>query len=333
MKTIKLDFVGFWKNFDKEHNHFSDILREKFEIEISNEPDFVIVSPLGAPFEYLSYNCVRILFTGEPLVPDFNVFDYAIGFDYLSFPDDKTAGRYYRYPLCLYDHSLLQKISGGLSREEAEKALAAKKYFCNFLYGHRSAKGERDAILSAVQKYKRVESAGSFMNNMPDGTIVPYSEKKMEFLALCKFTIACESISYPGFVTEKLVNPLCYGSVPIYYGNPLVSKEFNPDAMIDLHGFPSFEAGVEKVIEADQNDELYLRMLMAPRFVSEDYLDSMYSGLKDFLFSICSQEPEAAYRRMRFYIQQEHENRLDEYRRFSGSPEYKLFKKLHPKKR
>ena len=164
---------------------------------------------------------------------------------------------------------------------------------------------------------------------MPDGTIVPYSEKKMEFLKLCKFTISCESISYPGFVTEKLANPLCYGSVPIYYGNPLVSKEFNPEAMINLHEYPSFE---ERVIEADRNDELYIRMLMAPRFVSENYMNCMYLGLKDFLFSIFSQGPEEAYRRLRFYIQQEHENRLDEYRRFSASPEYKLFNMLHPKK-
>ena len=43
---------------------------------------------------HLSYNCVKIFFTGESLVPDFNVCDYALGFDYIEFDD-----RYMRLPL------------------------------------------------------------------------------------------------------------------------------------------------------------------------------------------------------------------------------------------
>ena len=332
MKTIKLNFTGFWPNFDKEHNLFCNILREKYEVEITDNPDFLIASPLGAPMEYLKYDCVRILFTGEPLVPDFNIFDYAIGFDYLSFPDSVTTNRYYRYPLCLYDDvEQLKKASKGLTYEEAKETLAAKKYFCNFIYGHQSAKGEREAIFSAIQKYKRVESAGSFLNNMPDGISIPYSEK-MDFLKLCKFTIACESISYPGFVTEKLVNPLYSNSVPIYYGNPLVEKEFNPQAMINLHDYSSLEEGVERVIEVDRDDDLYIRMLMEPKMVSDDYLDNIYSGLREFLLSIFAQDPEAAFRRMRFYFQKQHEEYLKEYRRFRTSLEYRIFKKAHPQK-
>lgn len=332
MKKIRLNFTGFWPNFDKENNLFSNILRERFEIEITDCPDFLIASPLGAPLEYLKYDCVRILFTGEPLVPDFNVFDYAIGFDYLSFPDTITKNRYYRYPLCFYNLERLRQVSKGLTYKEAKDVLEEKRIFCNFIYGHKSAKGEREAILTEIQKYKRVESVGSYLNNTSDGTVIPYSEKKMEYLKLCKFTIACESISYPGFVTEKLVNPLYSNSIPIYYGNPLVSKEFNPHAMINLHDYDSLEKGVERIIEVDQNDDLYLKMLMEPKFISENYLEEMYSGLKEFLFSIFLQEPENAFRRMRFYIQKEHEKCLNEYRQFSNSLGYKIFRKTHPHK-
>ena len=46
MKIIKLDFVGFWPGFDKNSNFFTEILRERYHVEITDEPDFVIVSIL-----------------------------------------------------------------------------------------------------------------------------------------------------------------------------------------------------------------------------------------------------------------------------------------------
>ena len=267
----------------------------------------------------------------EPLAPDFNIFDYAIGFDHISFPDAVAGNRYYRYPLCLYHIERALKTTQGLTLSEAKEVLSAKKYFCNFLYGHCSAKGEREQLLDTIQSYRRVESAGSFMNNMPDGTIIPYSEKKIDFLKLCKFTIACESVSYPGFITEKIINPFYGNSIPIYYGNPLSALEFNSEAIINCHDYSSFEDVLQRVIEVDQNDELYLRMLMMPKFASEDYLQNMYDGLKEFLWNIVSQSPDTAYRRLKYYIQTEHENQLNEYRRFHTSILYRVHRKLRPK--
>ena len=324
MKTI--NFTGFWPGFDKEHNLFTDILRERYDLKISDQPDFLITTPLVDPFSYMQYNCVRILFTGEPLTPDFNVFDYAIGFDHIQFLDSNCENRYYRYPLCFYFKDEVEQHSHGLTYSQAIEALREKKYFCNFIYGHHSAYGEREAIFETLQKYKRVESAGSFWNNMPGGEVVPLTDEKVKFLRLCKFTIACESIRYPGFVTEKITDPVCADSVPIYYGNPMIEKEFNPEAMINLGSFASVEEGLERVVEIDQDDEQYLKMLMAPKMISEDYIDNLYNGLRTFLYRIFDQEKEAAYRRLRFYAQKHHEDCLREYSEFYGSPEYHLFK-------
>ncbi len=326
MKRIKIDFCGFWDGFDKQDNLFLNILKERYEVVISDNPDYLIASVFGQPFSYMNQDCVRILFTGEPLAPDFNVFDYAIGFDNIVFQDKDGESRYYRYPLCFYHYEQVKHYSKGMTYQQARVALKKKIYFCNYIYGHQSAHGEREAIFETLQKYKRVESAGSFMNNMPGGSVVPFTEEKSKFLRLCKFTIACESICYPGFVTEKIVDPICSDSVPIYYGNPMVESEFNPDAMINLLSFSSLEEGLERVIEIDQDDELYIKMLMAPKMVSEAYLDNLYDGLRSFLFRIFDQEKEAAYRRLRFYIQKYHEDCLREYTRLYGSPEYHIFK-------
>lgn len=328
MKTIKINFVGFWNGFNKTNNIFYNALSEKFDVEIHESPDFLFASPLGSPLEYLKYDCVRILFTGEPLAPDFNVFDYAIGFDSIFFPGADGKNRFYRYPLCFNQIARVRKHTQGLTRQEAEARLAEKKYFCNFIYGHRSAHGEREALLDLIQKYKRVESAGSFLNNMPDGKIVPYTEEKMEFLKQCKFTIACESISYPGFITEKIMNPFYSDSIPIYYGNPWSSTEFNSRAIINCHDYPDWQSVLDRVIEVDRNDELYIQMLMEPRFAKEHYLEEIYQGLKDFLYDICSQDKETAYRRMRHYIQAEHESYLNEYRKFHKTILYRLHKKI-----
>ena len=104
MDTIKIDFCGFWSSFNKEKNLFSILLSKHFNVEISDNPDFVICSNRGKPFEYMQYDCPRIMFMGENLSPDFTAFDYVIGFDYLEFGD-----RYFRrnysapYPKNLID--------------------------------------------------------------------------------------------------------------------------------------------------------------------------------------------------------------------------------------
>lgn len=328
MKTIKLDFIGFWPNFNKYDNFITSILRERYHIEITDQPDFVIASVLGSPYEYTKYDCVRILFTGEPLAPDFNVFDYAISSEHLTCLDQYGNDRHFRYPLCLLGHGHINEIANGLTYEAAKNILAKKKYFCNFMYGHRSAYGEREQMLDILQKYRRVESAGSFMNNMPDHRVIPYSKEKYEFQQQCKFTIAFESISHPGFITEKIIDPICSYSIPIYYGNPLCRAEFNSNAIINCHDFSNFEAVVERVREIDNNDDLYINMLMEQKFITATYLDEMKTSFKSFLWRIFSVEKDEAYRRLRYYIAKDHNDNLKQFNSFSNSILYRLHNKL-----
>ena len=340
METKKIKIIGFWgwrdydetsadgwKEFDPEDNIFTRILRERYHLEFSDEPDYIIASESGA-FPYVKYDAVRILFTGEPFAPDFNVFDYAIGSEYVNYPDERGKNRYYRFPSCFYNVGKFQPYMNGLSYEQAKAILEKKKYFCNFIYGHQTVAGHRERILREIEKYKRVESAGSFLNNMPGGKVVTFSERKIEFLRECKFTIACESCAYPGFSTEKIIDPFCAYSIPVYYGNLRVNEEFNPEAFINLRAYDTLEEGIEKLIEIDQDDEKYLKMLMAPKLASEDYFIKMYDGLKAFLFDIFDQERELAYRRLNAYIQKDHEGRLNEYRQYYYEPGYPWLKRL-----
>jgi len=92
--NIKINYVDFWNSFDKTNNFISRSIEKNFSIEISENPDFLLCSCFGT--EHKKYNCVKIFYTGECQTPDFNLFDYAVGFDHMSFGD-----RYFRYPFYL----------------------------------------------------------------------------------------------------------------------------------------------------------------------------------------------------------------------------------------
>ena len=54
------------------------------------------------------------------------------------------------------------------------------------------------------------------------------STKSSPSFAAINFTIAFKNDSYPGYTTEKIYEPMYVNSLPIYSGNPLVYRDFNP---------------------------------------------------------------------------------------------------------
>ena len=78
-RTIKIQFVDFWDGFNKHDNEFVTVLKEKYEVNLSDNPDYLFYSGFG--FQHLKYNCIRIFYTGECITPNFNECDYAISFD------------------------------------------------------------------------------------------------------------------------------------------------------------------------------------------------------------------------------------------------------------
>ena len=156
-KTIRINFCGFWDSFNPKNNLFTNILSKHFNVEISEEPDFRIASNRGMHFEYLKYDCVRIMFMGENISPDFTCFDYAIGFDDIQFSD-----RYFRLPFAFYSDDGVPLKFEQLTLEQAKEILDKKNYFCNFIYGHKSSHGLREGLYTELNKYKEVICPGRF---------------------------------------------------------------------------------------------------------------------------------------------------------------------------
>ena len=99
--------------------------------------------------------------------------------------------------------------------------------------------------------------------------IYRHSEKnKISYGGDYKFNIAFENESYPGYTTEKLPESFIGNTVPIYWGNPLIDKEFNTSAFINAHEFRNLDQVVEFVVEMDRNDQLYQQYLASPAFIN-----------------------------------------------------------------
>lgn len=229
MKTkVRLDFCDFWPGFQKTNNFFYNLLRERFDVEICDCPDFLIYADPGQHVHRL-HNCVKIYFALEVFRPDFRACDYAFTCHYL---DDPRHMRLPYYVLSVSTQKLLK------SEEEIAGIMSAKTKFCCFLtrYANRKTRVRID-FFHKLCRYKKVDSGGGALNNL--GYRVPEGAgAKLEFLRPYKFNIAFENGSTPGWTTEKLTDAMWARCLPIYWGSPRIGEEFNPGSFLNYFDFP-----------------------------------------------------------------------------------------------
>ncbi len=290
-KTIKIKYVGFWENFDPNQFFLSKMLKEKYDVVECEDPDYIICSVFGKLYSYCNNPQVRIMYSGENYCPDFNLIDYGIGLDQISFGD-----RYFRHTP-VFSKELAEK-----SRDYGTEILQKKTLFANFIHSHESEHAIRGDFFKKLCEYKQVSSAGTYLNNMPNGETVAYlSEEKREFQSKCKFTLCFESTSHLDFCTEKLADAFLADTIPIYYGDPNVCQIFNSKAFINVADYDSFESAIERISELDNDDEKYLSMLREPIYAEKDLVSKHDEAFKNWLYAIFDQPLEKAYRRSRVY--------------------------------
>lgn len=294
MKTIKLWFSDFYTGFEPHDNFLYHLLSEFYQVELEEEnPEYLIYSCYGN--EFLKFDCIRIFYTGENIKPDFNLCDYAIGFDYMKFED-----RYLRFPNFAFYGDQFDQLQ--VTEVPSEADVAAKSNFCNFIYSNAKSDPARDHFFHLLSDYKKVLSPGRHLNNSQDlvggRRANDWMYSKIDFQSSCKFSIAFENASSPGYTTEKLVHAFISKTVPIYWGNPEVDKDFNPKAFINCHDYENFEEVIERVKELDQNDEMYLSVLKEPPFRNNIIPENLrMETLSRFLRTILDKEWAAASKR------------------------------------
>ncbi|MUP46865.1 hypothetical protein E0K83_14060 [Gramella sp. BOM4] len=317
MKNIKIWFTDFYQGFQPSDNPFINILKDRFSVELdSDSPDFLFYSCYG--YDFLHYNCPRIFYTGENLRPDFNLCDYAIGFDHFEFED-----RYLRFPNYALFEGQFEKLT-----EIKNDGIEDKDYFCNFIYSNNQANPIRDQFFHSLNEYKKISSPGKHLNNVNIEIGGRYASdwmfSKIDFQSKCKFTIAFENSSSPGYTTEKIMHAFLAGTIPIYWGNPKVNLDFNPEAFINYHDFNNLQELKSEVIRVDQDKELYEEIMKKPVFRNNMMPENLKKErLIEFLQSILNQNLESAFRRPRYGTTIKYESRLKEMIRKKNSFKWK----------
>lgn len=263
MKKLKINFTDMWGGFNPHNNLFTSFLQKEYEIEISDNPDFLIYSCFGSRHVTFS-NCVKIFYAYENVFPNFSECDYS-----LTLIDLQCQNRHLRLTEPIYKPQFTEK----------DREWLTKRKFCNFI-SSRLAPGSEDIydgtslrpeFVTKLSSYKKVDCPGKVCNNMKDaieplefGSGRDWRSAKYDFLKKYKFTLAIENTAMPGYISEKLYDPIRIGSVPIYWGDPDIARTFNPKAIVNCHDFPSFDAVVKYVKYLDTHDDDYMTMLLAP---------------------------------------------------------------------
>lgn len=271
MKTIKINFVDEFVGFDPKEEYIYKLLSREYKLDISDNPDYVFCACFG--HNHLDYDCVKILVTGENQIPDFNLYDYAIGFDPISFSD-----RYLRMPLFPF-YEAYERANDRTRLFNEQDPLNRK--FCSFVVSNGSGDPLRTEFFKRLSQYKKVDSGGRYLNNIGGNGVAD----KVSFCAQYKFNIAFENSSAPGYTTEKVMEPLIVNSIPIYYGNPDIREDINPDSLVIVRSRDDFDRAIEEIRWLDSNDEAYIKKLQQNPFVhdKEYYDDRMLAFLRNII--------------------------------------------------
>lgn len=278
LEVMKVNFVDFWPSFDIVGNFITEILAEQYKLEISEKPDVLFCSHFGDAYKKYN-NCVKVFIATEVQPIDLSHYDYVIGYQYMNIPQFQHYNLY-------APRNLLDSMQ---NRGRFSDSSLVQRKFCNFIYSNENW-GEgaylRKQFCLELSKYKHIDCPGKVLNNMKE-VIMPreskeWEKEKQKFMAAYKFTISFENHMAEGYTTEKLWGAFRVGSVPIYWGNPLIGKEVCKEAFINCNDFDNdFSAVIHRVKEVDSDDEYYMYMLgKAP--LKESY-DSGYGALSNFL--------------------------------------------------
>lgn len=256
-----------------------------YDLEISEDPEILLYGPFG--LEFLRYRCLRIFYTGENIRPNFRQCDFSFSFDYSENP------RNYRFP----DYAAYADVRQLTQPKDFDTIVHAKTRFCSFVVSNPIPQ-PRIKFFKMLSRYKRVDSFGRVLNNMPvaeepeDGRSTDWQGSKLGLTANYKFAITFESASYPGYVTEKILHAMLSNSIPIYWGNPRVHEDFNSRSFINCHEHRDFDDVVQRVIAIDNNEKLYREILAEPWFVNNRIPDNVAE--------------ENVMRRLKFIVDQRH---------------------------
>lgn len=291
-EKVTLFFHNFWNGFTEKTDSmdctfFMTLFEKVFKspVCITSSPDeaTVLIESIFGDNTYLYYKKWRatFLFTGESHYcnyPHVSKFDCVLGFE-------ETHDIYVKCPLYLLFLQTNPEILDQLKPKDENQTLPPPN---NASVVISNPHGEqRLRFMDRLEEHMTIFYGGKYKNNT-DGVVNGHfnSPEMNEFYQRGKFAITMENADRPYYVTEKLVNGLRSGVVPVYWGTSRVSEFFNPKRFLHLKPGAT-EEDISEMIERmkSMTDEEYLCMIREPIMVRsmEDVIDEIAESVKKIL--------------------------------------------------
>lgn len=252
---VKVAFVDFWETFDPEHHYLMRQLQKLFTVELSDKPDVVFYSD-GQGGVHREINAKRVYVAIEDRTPNFRVCDYAFTFREMN--DERNL----RLPFYVTVGDGAEPL---IRRDEVEEAKlrGERRRFCSIVTSNANPRrtARRLSFFQKLHERRHVDSGGKAMNNVGG----PVADKHA-FISGSRFNLALENYALPGYTTEKLYQAMAARCIPIYFGNPDVAEDFNPDSFINITDFDTDAEAIDYILAVDENPELRARYHRAPFF-------------------------------------------------------------------
>ena len=297
---LKISFTDFWNGFDQNNNLITNIIKELFNSNIKitspRKADVCFVTICGKNHKKVikKFREKCILFLGENLRPNkFNV-PFSLTSDF-----DSYNGTNFRLPLWYLEIDWYKTNIGVIKKDEIEKKLInygtftsddfAKRKDCITIFNN--TEGTRMHILSKLKEIMYVEAYGKPFNK-PLGPKINDSFLDILFPTYCeykskinkikkfKFNLCPENSLYPGYYTEKCFHAKISGSIPIYFADLYIYKDFRKESFINIYDYLDFD-DLSKYLFEIKNDFNFLAKL-----ANEPLLESMpnLDLIKNFLY-------------------------------------------------
>ena len=286
-QPVALFFHNFWNGFiertdSMDCTFFLTLFEKVFNgpVCITTSPDEanVLIESIFGENTYLYYKKWRatFLFTGETHYcnsPHVSQFDCVLGFE-------ETHDIYVQCPLYLLFLQSNPAIIDQLKPPD-EKNIPPTAASTVITAAHGE---ERLRFLHRLEEHMPVFYGGKYKNNIGGPVSGHFNSPEMkEFYQRGKFAITMENSYRPYYITEKIVNGLRSGVVPVYWGTSRVSEFFNPKRFLHLKPGATDE-DISEMIERmkSMTDEEYLSMLREPIMICsmEDVINEISESIR-----------------------------------------------------
>jgi len=268
---------------------FVQLLEKTYQapIHVVHSPDnaTVLVESIFGNHSYLNYKKWRatILYTGESdyaNTQNVDKYDCVLGFE-------ETRANFVKCPLFVI--FLITNIRIMKEIENANRPIPEEipPNFASIILSNAYHGKERLQFYNTIKKEIPVFSGGKYDNNV--AFVVPgsYNSNEMvDFYRRGKFAITMENNDKPYYITEKLVNGIRAGVIPIYWGSSRVTEFFNPRRFIHLSKEPTKEevSGIITRMKNMTNDE-FIDIIREPVLIRpiEEICDEILYSVKKIL--------------------------------------------------